>query len=124
MFGVAIGVVNRMREGTIMKKFRRLAAGIVAAGMALAVLPVSAAQADDEYDWSHPITISNVQVTAVTDTTADVIFDYEFDAAKFAKITGSQAEITQVCFIVSADKVLTMTPNERFYQQPWHKPHQ
>lgn len=102
-----------------MKKFRRFAAGIVAAGMALAALPVSAAQAEDEYDWSHPITISNVQVTAVTDTTADVIFDYEFDAAKFAKITGSQAEITQVCFIVSVDKVLTMTPNERFYQQSW-----
>ncbi|WP_242500882.1 hypothetical protein [Bifidobacterium pseudolongum] len=117
MFGVAIGVVNRMREGTIMKKFRRLAAGIVAAGMALAVLPVSAAQADDEYDLSHPITISNVQVTNITDTTADVSFDYEFDAAKFEKDTGRKAkeDIKGFCFVVAVDKILTMIPGERFY---------
>ncbi|RYQ10969.1 internalin [Bifidobacterium pseudolongum subsp. globosum] len=101
-----------------MRVFKRFAAGMVAAGMALAMLPVAAAQADDGYDWSHPITISDVQVTAVTDTTADVTFKYAFDEAKFKKLL-PDAKITRVCFIVNVDKILTMKPEQRFYESSW-----
>lgn len=45
MCGVASGLVGHAREGTSMKRFKKLAAGMVAAGMALAMLPVAAAQA-------------------------------------------------------------------------------
>lgn len=43
------GVGCAVREGTSMKRFKKLAAGMVAAGMALAMLPVAAAQADDYF---------------------------------------------------------------------------
>ncbi|RYQ10972.1 internalin [Bifidobacterium pseudolongum subsp. globosum] len=101
-----------------MKRFKKLAAGMVAAGMALAMLPVAAAQADEEYDWSNPITISDVQVADVTDMTADVTFKYTFDEARFKKFQ-PDAKITRVCFIVNVDKILTMTPEQRFYEPMW-----
>lgn len=101
-----------------MKRFKKLAAGMVAAGMALAMLPVAAAQADDDYDWSNPITISDVQVADVTDTTADVTFKYTFDEGKFKKLL-PDAKITRVCFIVNVDKILTMKPEQRFYKPAW-----
>ncbi|WP_242357217.1 hypothetical protein [Bifidobacterium pseudolongum] len=102
-----------------MKRFKKLAAGMVAAGMALAVLPVAAAQADDDYGydegWSNPITISDVQVADVTDATADVTFKYTLDEAKFKELPASDIKITRVCFIVNVEKILTITPEQRFY---------
>ena len=69
MCEVVTGMAGHMREGTIMKRFKKLAAGVLAAGMALAMLPMAAAQAAE----ARTLTIE----TKVTDVGAQELqIDY------------------------------------------------
>lgn len=104
-----------------MKRLKGLAAGIVAATMTMAALPVAAAQADD-YPWvaqvgdpvaGNPVEISNVAVTNITDTTADVTFDYTLNSRKLwhysektdtsgghPVVHANKSSIDRICFVV------------------------
>ena len=113
-----------------MKRFKKLAAGMVADGMALAMLPVAAAQADD-YGFAglvgdpvagNPVEISNVAVTNVSDTTAEVTFDYTLNRKKLwhysektnangdrTVVHADRSSIDRVCFVVDVQQVLNVT---------------
>lgn len=113
-----------------MKRFKKLAAGMVAAGMALAMLPVAAAQADDYFFAGlvgdpvagNPVEISNVAVTNVSDTTAEVTFDYTLNRKKLwhysektnaygdhTVVHADKSSIDKICFVVDVQQVLNVT---------------
>lgn len=130
MCEVIFGLVGHAREGITMRVFKRFAAGMVATVMALAMLPAVAAQADDYFFEGlvgdpvagNPVEISNVAVTDVNDTTAEVTFDYALNRKKMwhysektdvngvhTVVHADKSSIDKVCFVVDVQQLLNVT---------------
>lgn len=118
-------------EGTWGKprRMKRIMAALSSLTVTAAVwaMGMPSAMADQPYGWyvleenlKHPITISNVRVTNVTGSSADIVMDYTFDRQGFKKTTGVDTSyIKNIGFVANVQKITSMTPAETYYEWGW-----
>ncbi|PKV04211.1 1,4-beta-N-acetylmuramidase, partial [Bifidobacterium pseudolongum subsp. globosum] len=75
---------------------------------------------------TSPISLSNVTVSEITDTSAEVYFDYDFDLERLHNNPASggdyqKEDIKKVCFVATVVNVLSITPEQYMYdfRQPY-----
>ncbi|WP_242502009.1 S-layer homology domain-containing protein [Bifidobacterium pseudolongum] len=119
---------NEIERGPDMKKYMtRLT--VAAAVLAALIAPTSSAYANGGAAGGisprpiagNPVEISNIQVSNITDTTADVSFDYSLNSDKMwyygdsGKTKAGINNIDAVCFVVNVSHIFSVTAGDTAY---------